>query len=239
MVVPRRVITKSSLLLELLLLLLHLGHHLLEARLAAQVREHLRVHLVHHLRHRRRVHVVQVHAALAHLLVLLHRLLHGGLHELELLEQLHHLVRVVAAAAGDAKDARGREHLSLVKLRIVHRVHHRHPLLDAHAALMEVEAGHAGELVHDVAEGAHLEHGLELLPHVPQRPLPRRQALHHLGGLLLEVDVGLLHLLHEAGDVALAEHPTHERLDLEVLEVLDVLPRAHVRDGRAGGRDGR
>eukprot|EP00964_Phaeocystis_antarctica_P078280 scaffold48678_cov36-Phaeocystis_antarctica.AAC.1 len=57
--------------------------------------------------------------------------------------------------------------------------------------------------------------------------------------LLLEVDVGLLHLLHEAGDVALAEHPTHERLDLEVLEVLDVLPRAHVRDGRAGGRDGR
>eukprot|EP00964_Phaeocystis_antarctica_P078281 scaffold48678_cov36-Phaeocystis_antarctica.AAC.2 len=50
-------------------------------------------------------------------------------------------------------------------------------------ALMEVEAGHAGELVHDVAEGAHLEHGLELLPHVPQRPLPRRQALHHLGGL--------------------------------------------------------
>eukprot|EP00964_Phaeocystis_antarctica_P129397 scaffold93241_cov33-Phaeocystis_antarctica.AAC.1 len=62
MVVPRRVITKSSLLLELLLLLLHLGHHLLEARLAAQVREHLRVHLVHHLRHRRRVHVVQVPA---------------------------------------------------------------------------------------------------------------------------------------------------------------------------------
>jgi hypothetical protein len=34
------------------------------------------------------------HAALAHLLVLLHRLLHGGLHELELLEQLHDLLRV-------------------------------------------------------------------------------------------------------------------------------------------------
>tara|TARA_B110001452_G_scaffold34778_1_gene26817 strand:+ start:1203 stop:1685 length:483 start_codon:yes stop_codon:yes gene_type:complete len=57
--------------------------------------------------------------------------------------------------------------------------------------------------------------------------------------LLLEVDVRLLHLLHQPGDVALAEHARDERLDLEVLEVLDVLARADVDDRRAGRRDRR
>jgi hypothetical protein len=57
---------------------------------------HLRVHLVHHLRDGGRVHVVQIGAALAHLLVLLHGALHGGCHQLKLVEQLHDLQWVVA-----------------------------------------------------------------------------------------------------------------------------------------------
>eukprot|EP00962_Isochrysis_galbana_P006867 scaffold1859_cov103-Isochrysis_galbana.AAC.4 len=67
---------------------------------------HLRVHFMHHLRDGGGVHVVQVGAALAHLLVLLHGALHRGCHELELVEQLHNLQRVVARTARDAEHAR-------------------------------------------------------------------------------------------------------------------------------------
>mmetsp|Transcript_6520 Transcript_6520/g.21600 ORF Transcript_6520/g.21600 Transcript_6520/m.21600 type:complete len:365 (+) Transcript_6520:137-1231(+) len=220
----------------LLLLLLHLGHHLLEPRLAAEVLEHLRVHLVHHLCHSGGVHVVQILPRLAHLFVLLDGLLHRGRHQLELVEQLDHLERVVPRSAGDAEHARLGEAFCVVQLGVRHRVHHGEPLLDPGSRLVEVQPAHPGELIHDVRERAHLEHRLELLPHVAQRPVALRQPLHHLRRLLLQVHVRGAHLLHQARDVALAEHARHKRLDLEVLEVLNMLARADVRDWSAGRR---
>mmetsp|Transcript_11743 Transcript_11743/g.30652 ORF Transcript_11743/g.30652 Transcript_11743/m.30652 type:complete len:271 (+) Transcript_11743:165-977(+) len=200
--------------------------------------QHLRVHLLHHLRDRRRVHVAHVRL-LAHLLILLHRLLHGGLHDLKLLEELHHLDGEVPGASRDAVDPRRRGHdvLGLVELRVSHRVHDGHPPLDPLARLAKVEPLHPRERVHDVGERPHLHHRLELLAHVAQRPLPRREPLHHLGAL--KVDVRLLHALHQPRDVPLAQQPRHERLHLEVLKVVDVLARADVYDRSVGRCDRR
>lgn len=83
-----------------------------------------------------------------------------------------------------------------------------------------------------------------------------------VGRLLLQVHVRGAHLLHQAcgrvgdvswtchgrlraalldqtRDVALAEHARHKRLDLEVLEVLDVLARADVPTSAASTGEGR
>mmetsp|Transcript_18677 Transcript_18677/g.62615 ORF Transcript_18677/g.62615 Transcript_18677/m.62615 type:complete len:503 (+) Transcript_18677:231-1739(+) len=212
--------------------LLHLLHHLVQALHSSEVLQHLRVHAGHHRGHGLGVHVADVRL-LSQLLVLLHCLLHGGLHHLELLEELDHLPRVVARALCDAHHATHVHHLRVVELLVSHRVHDGHPALDAQGGLPEVEALHAREGVHDAAQRAHLHDRLELFAHVAERPLPRGEALHHLGPL--EVHVGLLHALHEARDVAAPEEPRDECLHLKVLEVVDVLARADVDDGRLGG----
>eukprot|EP00965_Chrysotila_dentata_P186072 6143149-Pleurochrysis_carterae.AAC.2 len=60
-------------------------------------------------------------------------------------------------------------------------------------------------------------HAYSTLPSTP---------ISHVGAsilrLLLEIDISRLHLLHEPGNVALAEHAAHKRLDLEVFKVLYV-----------------
>ena len=93
-----------------------------------------------------------------------------------------------------------------------------------------------GKTYEDLADGAHLHDVLELLVHVAQRELAVLEALDEL---LVVLELQLLHLVHEALDVAEAEQLLHERLHAERLEVVQVLARADKDDRTVGGRDGR
>ena len=91
---------------------------------------------------------------------------------------------------------------------------------------------HAGDHAEQVAHRAELLHHLQLVAEVLERELVLAELLLERLGLLLVV--GLLDLLDQRQDVALAEDPRRHAVGVEGLERLELLAHADEEDRRPG-----
>src|ERR1051326_6772084 len=164
----------------------------------------------------------------------LRHLPHQGANLLELIQELFDLVRLDAAAGGDASTTADIDDVRVLALLVGHRVDHA---LDAGHDLFRVLAlrdhvAHAGHRAHEIAHGAHLSDLGKLLAEVVESEVALLEFLLLLESLLFaDLRLDARDLFDDAHQVALAADARGHPRGADLLQPIELLADADELDG--------